>query len=80
MSGSLEKLKIARDKRKRLPKVGVLKNVNDPRWIRLREMEERGEISIGTRSLPESFWRMKGSSAPTSSVRQALAEDREEGY
>lgn len=43
---------------------------------RLKELELKGEIKLGSGKVPESFWAMPMPSDPEGSVRQALTEDR----
>ncbi len=49
-------------------------------WRRLKRMEERGEVSIGSGGLPEEFWTMPLPEDPGNSVRKAVLEDREENF
>jgi len=43
---------------------------------RLRELELRGEIRLGSGRVPDDFWSMPMPCDPEGSVRQALIEDR----
>ncbi|MBA2427747.1 MAG: type II toxin-antitoxin system prevent-host-death family antitoxin [Actinobacteria bacterium] len=49
-------------------------------WARLSAMERRGEISLGSGRLPDEFWDLPRPNDPTGSVREALIEEREEGW
>lgn len=43
---------------------------------RLKELEHKGEIRLGSGKLPDGFWAMPLPRDPEGSVRQALIEDR----
>lgn len=44
---------------------------------RLLRMEERGEVKLGSGSIPEAFWTMPRPEDPEGEVMQALLDERE---
>ncbi len=46
---------------------------------RMRELERRGLVTLGTGRLPEGFWDFPQPDDPDDSVLKALLEDRESG-
>lgn len=44
---------------------------------RLRHMEERGEIELGSGKIPDAFWEMPRPEDPEGEVMQALLDERE---
>lgn len=57
-----------------------VKSAEEVEWERLREMERRGEIRIGTGGVPDEFWSMRGIEDPEGKARAGLIEEREEGW
>ncbi|MGH3086999.1 MAG: hypothetical protein ACRDSJ_06725 [Rubrobacteraceae bacterium] len=49
-------------------------------WRRLKRLEERGEVSLGSGGLPDEFWSLPLPEDPGGSVRKAVIEDREEDF
>jgi prevent-host-death family protein len=45
---------------------------------RLRELESRGLVRLGTGRLPRAFWNMPRASDPAAEIRRALVEEREQ--
>jgi prevent-host-death family protein len=46
---------------------------------RLRELERRGLVTIGTGQVPQRLWDLPMPDDPGNAVREALVEEREEG-
>jgi hypothetical protein len=51
--------------------------LNDPERERLLDMARRGEIVLGSGTMPDGFWEMPAPKDPEDSMRQALIEGRE---
>jgi hypothetical protein len=62
--------------------LAVVRSTSAPRLAkraerrRLKDLELRGEVKLGTGKIPSSFWDMAKPSDPGGSVRKALGEDR----
>ena len=52
----------------------------DPEMERMRELERRGIVTVGTGRLPEDFWDLPRAPDPEGLVRKAVREEREEGW
>lgn len=57
------------------PREGIKKRLNDPN--RLKEMERRGLIKLGSGSIPSHFWDMSRPEDPEGGAVQALLDERE---
>lgn len=55
------------------------RNASQDPWVKLREMERKGEVELGTGELPPEFWTMRRGQDPKAMVREALREERDEG-
>ena len=55
-------------------------DLDDAEMARLRDLERRGLIKLGTMHIPDSFWEMPRPKDPTASVRKAVEEERAEGW
>ncbi len=51
----------------------------DPEMARMRELERRGLVTMGTGRLPEGFWDLPRPDDPDDSLLKALLEERETG-
>lgn len=58
-----------------LPREGIKERLDDHE--RLRQMEERGEIKLGSGKIPDDFWEMPRPEDPEGEVMQALLDERE---
>jgi prevent-host-death family protein len=47
---------------------------------RLRDLERRGIVRMGTGRIPDEFWQMERPEDPEGLVRAALEEERSEGW
>lgn len=47
-------------------------------WERLKNLERKGVVKLGSGGIPEGFWELPMPADPDGLVRQALLEDREE--
>ncbi len=52
----------------------------DAEMERLRDMERRGLITLGTGRIPDDFWDMPRPDDPKGQVLKALLEERESGW
>ncbi len=52
----------------------------DAEMERLRDMERRGLITLGTGRIPDDFWDMPRPEDPKGHVLKALLEERESGW
>lgn len=57
------------------PPEGIKQRLDDHE--RLRQMEERGEIKLGSGKIPDDFWGMPRPEDPEGEVMQALLDERE---
>ncbi len=51
----------------------------DPEMERMRDLERRGLITLGTGKIPDEFWDMPMAEDPEGLVLKALLEEREHG-
>ena len=59
--------------------VPILRDDDDVEMERLRELERRGVLTIGTGKLPDDFWNRPMPEDPDGLVLKALLEERESG-
>ena len=52
----------------------------DPDMERMRDLERRGIVTVGTGRLPEGFWDLPRAADPDGMVRKAVLEERESGW
>lgn len=57
------------------PPEGIKQRLNDQE--RLKQMEARGEIKLGSGKIPDAFWEMPRPEDPEGEVMQALLDERE---
>ncbi len=70
---------VVTERGKAIAKIVPMPRDEDAEMERLREMERRGVLTIGTGKLPDDFWDRPMPEDPDGLVLKALLEERESG-
>ena len=70
---------IVTERGKPVAKLVPIPHDEDPEMERMRDLERRGLITLGTGKVPDEFWDMPMPDDPGDSVLKALLEERENG-
>ena len=70
---------IVTERGKPVAKLVPIPQNEDPEMERMRELERKGLVTLGTGVIPDDFWDLPRAEDPEGLVLKALLEEREEG-
>ena len=70
---------IVTERGKPVAKLVPIPRDEDPEMERMRELERKGLVTLGTGKIPDDFWELPRAEDPEGLVLKALLEEREEG-
>ncbi len=70
---------VVTERGKPVAKLVPIPREEDPEMARMRDMERRGLVTMGTGHIPDEFWELPIPDDPDDSVLKGLLEEREMG-